>query len=1142
MSKDVKFNIRLSVDGKDQIVTATAKVKDLAASFNDAQKAAAKAVDAGAKWREFATAASGTITSINAIRGALSDLTAESNQFTAAMKEANTMAGKDGAGFQQLKKQVSELSESIPIARDALAKGLYQVISNGVPEDNWMSYLEKSAKASVGGLADLQEVVKVTSTVIKNYGLSWEDAEKVQDKIQLTAKNGVTSFEQLAQALPKVASNAASLGITMDELMGAFATLTGVSGNTQEVATQIGAVMTALIKPSKEAQKMADEMGIKFNAAAIKSAGGLREFLTQLDASVKKYAESSGMLEKEVYGRLFGSAEALRALSPLTGQLAEKFGENVDAMADSAGTMDQAYETMNSGAAAATQKIMNMVGGWMDSLAALNSNYMAILNVASSMGVLVMSLFTVGKGLWAAIAAARTFCTQIGLTAAVQKVAAAGGVRFGAMLKVLSANLKGVAVSARTAKLALEGAFMATGIGIAIVALTELISALSESTDDAADSMDGLKGKSEGLKAAEDAFTQAVAQAQGEMDREAAELKKLIDAHDDTKEAVNRLNEKYGDIFGTYKTAAEWYDTLISKSKEYCLQLGFEAKLNSLYNNKAALLAELAQNNENARELAKGGKQYEERYTYDTPDWKKALWDPGNVLYWLRGPSSNIIGEFAWEAAKSLYRGKHTVYTPEFQGYVDRNNEILKELKETDQAIDVTQRLADENAQKAKEKGVNTTGGGGGNTPSTTPTRSHSSVTPTQTEDKRTLEQKLQDFVRQAQARLVELLVSKPQNVVEMVKNIAEKFTLLNKISKAKTQLSAIDDIRTELANPAELNTIEDHEARLSYLDARIKKEADAKTRQILMDERKATEDVLEKMKNPPKAEPVLGQQKTLADYDSAIQFYTDKQRTADVSNITELQKVIDRLNKQKDALMLGTQIPEMQKALDDLGTRGTKEYTLKIQSVGIDAVKDKIKELNTLLEDTTLNLPDDVRKALEQQLQQWKGTAEDLEEVEKKNALLTGLQNAAGGIDQLAQSFAKLNTESKGLAVAMQSVSLAATLTQIIAGMIAANNNSKLGIWEWIAGLAAGTAAVVGSITALKGVAFAEGGIVHGPTLGLVGEYPGASSNPEVIAPLNKLRSLIGEDSGYGEVHFKIAGPDLEGVLKRRQKLHNRR
>ncbi len=40
---------------------------------------------------------------------------------------------------------------------------------------------------------------------------------------------------------------------------------------------------------------------------------------------------------------------------------------------------------------------------------------------------------------------------------------------------------------------------------------------------------------------------------------------------------------------------------------------------------------------------------------------------------------------------------------------------------------------------------------------------------------------------------------------------------------------------------------------------------------------------------------------------------------------------------------------------------------------------------------------------------------------------------------------------------------------------------------------------------------AFAGGGIVSGPTRGLVGEYAGAKNNPEVIAPLDKLRAMIG-------------------------------
>jgi hypothetical protein len=57
-------------------------------------------------------------------------------------------------------------------------------------------------------------------------------------------------------------------------------------------------------------------------------------------------------------------------------------------------------------------------------------------------------------------------------------------------------------------------------------------------------------------------------------------------------------------------------------------------------------------------------------------------------------------------------------------------------------------------------------------------------------------------------------------------------------------------------------------------------------------------------------------------------------------------------------------------------------------------------------------------------------------------------------------------------------------------------------------------TGSIIKNITG-KMPRFAEGGIVSGPTFGLMGEYPGASSNPEVIAPLNKLKDLIKGSSG---------------------------
>jgi hypothetical protein len=112
-----------------------------------------------------------------------------------------------------------------------------------------------------------------------------------------------------------------------------------------------------------------------------------------------------------------------------------------------------------------------------------------------------------------------------------------------------------------------------------------------------------------------------------------------------------------------------------------------------------------------------------------------------------------------------------------------------------------------------------------------------------------------------------------------------------------------------------------------------------------------------------------------------------------------------------------------------------------------------------------------------------------------------------------------------------------------LITTAIASDAFQKLILANPIAAAAAGVALVAGSavITAQlkKGpefTAFADGGIVYGPTLGLMGEYPGARSNPEVIAPLDKLKDMIGgagNESGYiASTH--ISGRDLAIVLNR--------
>ncbi len=72
--------------------------------------------------------------------------------------------------------------------------------------------------------------------------------------------------------------------------------------------------------------------------------------------------------------------------------------------------------------------------------------------------------------------------------------------------------------------------------------------------------------------------------------------------------------------------------------------------------------------------------------------------------------------------------------------------------------------------------------------------------------------------------------------------------------------------------------------------------------------------------------------------------------------------------------------------------------------------------------------------------------------------------------------------------------------------------------------------AAEAGASSVLSLIGLADGGLATGPTVAMVGEGPGTTmSNPEVIAPLDKLKSMIGESGGGNvQVFGTIKGADI--------------
>ena len=70
---------------------------------------------------------------------------------------------------------------------------------------------------------------------------------------------------------------------------------------------------------------------------------------------------------------------------------------------------------------------------------------------------------------------------------------------------------------------------------------------------------------------------------------------------------------------------------------------------------------------------------------------------------------------------------------------------------------------------------------------------------------------------------------------------------------------------------------------------------------------------------------------------------------------------------------------------------------------------------------------------------------------------------------------------------------------------------------------------------------AFADGGIVSGPTYGLMGEYAGASRNPEVIAPLSDLKGMMGASEVEVTGEFVIKGRNLVAMVDKENNRMNK-
>lgn len=257
--------------------------------------------------------------------------------FERAMTNVASLGANSAEDLELLRQGVLKLAPAVGEGPKKLTEALYDIVSAGQQGQDALYVLEASAKAAKAGLTDTKTAADLVTTALNAYGLSASEAGKVTDIVQVAVQRGKTTWDEMAGAMGRVIPTAASVGIGMDELSAAVAALTAQGINTNEAVTGLKAALSNIIKPSAEAEKMAESLGIEFNAQALEAKG-----LSGVLADVM--AATGGNTEE--MAKLFGSVEALNAVLALTSdEGAAAMAEAQEAMASSAGATDKAFQT-----------------------------------------------------------------------------------------------------------------------------------------------------------------------------------------------------------------------------------------------------------------------------------------------------------------------------------------------------------------------------------------------------------------------------------------------------------------------------------------------------------------------------------------------------------------------------------------------------------------------------------------------------------------------------------------------------------------------------------------------------------------------------------------------------------------------------
>jgi len=448
--------------------------------------------------------------------------------FERQMANVATMLDDSDRWMGTFREGIRKLAVETGESTDALAGGLYDILSASVAPAKALDVLAAATKAAKAGMTDTKTAADAITTILNSYGLAAERAADVSDWLFAVVKRGKTTFGQLAPSIGMVASTAATAGVPLEELGAMVATLTRNGVQTDNAITAINRTIATFLKPTDDAAEYARQLGFELSSVTLKAEG--------LEGVFRRIAG----LPPDAVARLFPNIRALRGVLPALKRL-DEFAGDVELMRDRAGKAEDAYAKMADTLAHQFNRLKQaavIAAGRVGE--ALRDSVAAGAERIRRMGEAVAEWVKRNRQLIVTLAKAAVYLVAFGAAAfVIGKVVALFGSLLGAVRAVT------VAIKALGVAFAFLGkhpvVFMLTMLGAALASLVSELGLFGRAADRAAESMARLRAEGDELRRKDRMRMELLAQL---AEKEKLNNKEMKEA----RRIIDTLEGRYGDL------------------------------------------------------------------------------------------------------------------------------------------------------------------------------------------------------------------------------------------------------------------------------------------------------------------------------------------------------------------------------------------------------------------------------------------------------------------------------------------------------------------------------------------------------------------------------------------------------------------